>query len=328
MNRVNTKRLQVVLVAALAIFVLFHETAAFAQTSVEKVATVNQTDITREELDREMKLVSFKLTRQGRPVSAEQLKRYEKDIRETLISRTLLLEQAETLEIGVKESLVRKAMDEFKSGFKDEKAYEMELERIGFTEKMMENQVQEGLTIKALLDKEVLKGSLVSDAQVRAYYEKNPDRFKQAEQVKASHILIKVAKNASAEKKEKAMAAIQGLKERIDNGESFAVLAQEYSDCPSSARGGDLGFFTREQMVPPFSKAAFELAVGEVSNVVETQFGYHLIKVTERKPEQTLSFNDVKTEINNRLLREEEGKRINAYLKTLEEQAEIQRYPL
>jgi peptidyl-prolyl cis-trans isomerase C len=319
---------KIALVSVIVSFFVFQQFPATAQTSTQTLATVDQTDISRQELDREMRMVSFKLTRQGRPVSLAELTKYEKEILETLISRVLMLNQAEVLDVGVKESLVSKAMDELKASFEGENAYQTELEKMGFTEEMMERQVREGLVIRELLDKEVLKGTLVSDEQVSAFYKENPERFKQPAQVKASHILIEVSQDASATKKEKARTTLQGLKQRIESGASFSVMAQEYSDCPSKARGGDLGFFTKEQMVPPFSEAAFELSPGEVSDLVETRFGYHLIKVTERKPEHTLAFNDVKKEISARLRREEEGKRINAYLKKLESEAEIQRYPL
>jgi peptidyl-prolyl cis-trans isomerase C len=168
----------------------------------------------------------------------------------------------------------------------------------------------------------------VSDQQVRAYYDENPNLFRKPEQVKASHILVQVPQDADEAKQATALATIQGLKTRIDNGENFATLAQEYSDCPSKAKGGDLGFFSREQMVPPFSEAAFALEPGQTSDVVQTRFGYHLIRATEYQAEQTMAFNDVKDAISKRLRQEQEGEKIDAYLEKLKEHADIQRFPL
>ena len=316
-------------VAAMMTILLFAPaTIIAAEAPAGQIARVNDTILLRQDLDREMKLVSLKLARQGRPVNAEQLKRYEGEIRDTLINRTLLLQQAKSAGIDVKDSAVVKALDEFKAAFKDEKAYQNALTEMGFTEEMLKSQINSGLTIKTLIDKTVLQKISVSDQQVRAYYDDNPNLFRKPEQVKASHILIQVPANADEAKQADALAAIQALKLRLDNGENFATLAQEYSDGPSKTKGGDLGFFSREQMVPPFSEAAFALQPGQTSDVVQTRFGYHLIRVTERQAEQTMAYNEVKEAISARLRQEQEGKKIDAYLEKIKEHADIKRFPL
>jgi len=299
-----------------------------AEAPAGQIALVNDTAVLRQDLDREMKLVSLKLARQGRPVDPQQLKRYEGEIRETLINRTLLLQQSQSEGIDIKDSSVAKALEEFKAAFKDEKAYQNALTEMGFSEEMLKAQIKNGLTIKTLIDKEVLQKISVSDQQVRAFYDDNPNLFRKPEQVKASHILVQVPENAGEAKQAEALAAIQALKMRIDNGENFATLAQENSDCPSKAKGGDLGFFSRDQMVPPFSEAAFALQPGQTSDVVQTRFGYHLIRVTERQEEQTMAFNEVKEAISARLRQEQEGKKIDVYLEKLKEHADIKRFPL
>ena len=316
-------------VAAMMTILLFAPaTIIAAEAPAGQIAQVNDTILLRQDLDREMKLVSLKLARQGRPVNAEQLKRYEGEIRDTLINRTLLLQQAKSAGIDVKDSAVVKALDEFKAAFKDEKAYQNALTEMGFTEEMLKSQIKSGLTIKTLIDKTVLQKISVSDQQVRVYYDDNPNLFRKPEQVKASHILIQVPANADEAKQAAAQAAIQALKLRLDNGENFAALAQENSDGPSKTKGGDLGFFSREQMVPPFSEAAFALQPGQTSDVVQTRFGYHLIRVTERQAEQTMAYNEVKEAISARLRQEQEGKKIDAYLEKIKENADIKRFPL
>ena len=221
-----------------------------------------------------------------------------------------------------------KALDEFKAAFKDDTAYNKALAEMGFSEEMLKKQIDNGLTIKALIDKAVLQKISVSDQQVRAYYDENPNLFRKPEQVKASHILVQVPEAADEAKQAQALSTIQGLKARIDNGENFAALAQEYSDCPSKTKGGDLGFFSREQMVPPFSDAAFALEPGQTSDVVQTRFGYHLIRATEHQAEEIMAFNDVKEAISSRLRQEQERKKIDAYLEKLKEHADIKRFPL
>ncbi|MBC2710092.1 MAG: peptidylprolyl isomerase [Desulfosarcina sp.] len=328
MTVIKLKTITAVAVAVMAILFLVPTITTAAEAPAGQIARVNDTTVLRQDLDREMKLVSLKLARQGRPVDAEHLKRYEGEIRETLINRTLLLQQSQSMGVGVKDSLVAKALDEFKAGFQDEKAYQNALTEMEFTEEMLKGQIRNGLTIKALIGKEVIQKVSVSDQQVRAFYDDNPNLFRKPEQVKASHILVQVPANADEAKKAEALVTIQALKTRIDNGENFATLAMEYSDCPSKAKGGDLGFFGREQMVPPFSEAAFALQPGQISGVVQTRFGYHLIRVTESQAEQTMAFNDVKEAISTRLRQEREGKRIDAYLEKLKEHADIKRFPL
>jgi peptidyl-prolyl cis-trans isomerase C len=169
----------------------------------------------------------------------------------------------------------------------------------------------------------------VSDQQVRAYYDGNPDLFRKPEQVKASHILVQVPADADEAKQSEALATIQALKLRVST--TVRILPRwpwRYSDCPSKTKGGDLGFFSRKQMVPPFSEAAFALEPGQTSDVVQTRFGYHLIRATEYQAEQTMAFNDVKDAISKRLRQEQEGEKIDAYLEKLKKHADIQRFPL
>jgi peptidyl-prolyl cis-trans isomerase C len=315
-------------VAVLAILLIVPAVCSSADPPAGQIAVVNDATVLRQDLDREMKLVALKLSRQGRSISDEQLKRYEGNIRETLINRTLLLQQSQTKGITVKDNQVTKALDEFKAGFQDDKEYQRAMIQMGYTEAILKDQIKNGLTIKALIDKEVGQHVSVSDNQVRTFYDEHPDLFRQPEQVKASHILIQVPADADEAKKAAALASIQSLKQRIDKGENFANLAMENSDCPSKTKGGDLGFFSREQMVQPFSEAAFALQPGQVSDVVTTRFGYHLIRVTERKDAQAMAFNDVKEEISNRLRQEQEEKKIGDYLERIKKNADIQRFPL
>ncbi len=152
--------------------------------------------------------------------------------------------------------------------------------------------------IKKTLGYEKLLGAVeVNDAEAKAYYDENKEDFNTPEQVQASHILIKVAPTATPEEKKAAKEKIDGLLKKVKAGGDFAALARENSDCPSKTKGGDLGFFDKGMMVKEFSDAAFAMKVGEVSNVVETQFGYHIIKVTDRKKGGMTSFDQAKADI-------------------------------
>lgn len=299
-----------------------------AEQPFDTIARVNDTVLLRQELDREMKLVAMIFEREGRPLSDKQLVRSEKDMRETLINRALLFQKSQAMGIEVEKKRVEKALDQFKAGFADDQAYQKSLADMGFSEEEFIEQLQKGLAIKAVLDKEVIHHITVSDDQVRAYYDNNPRWFRMPEQVKASHILIKVPKNADKKAQAKALAIIEDLKTRISSGENFSVLAQQYSDGPSKAKGGDLGFFTRDQIIPPLSEAAFAMEPGQVSDIIKTRYGYHLIRTIERKPESTMAFTEVKEAIFKRLHQEKEEKAIGNYLEHLRKNADIQRFPL
>ncbi len=145
----------------------------------------------------------------------------------------------------------------------------------------------------------------VADAEIQAYYDANKATFDEPEQVRARHILVRAPQDGDEAKKAEARTKIEGLLARIKAGEDFAAVATASSEDESNApRGGDLGFFPRGRMVPPFEDAAFALQPGEVSGVVETGFGLHLIKLEERRAAGARPFDDVKGEISEKLRRE------------------------
>ena len=142
----------------------------------------------------------------------------------------------------------------------------------------------------------------VSDEEIQAFYEENPDQFQQPEQTKASHILVDEEEEAKK------------IKDELDNGASFEEKAKEASGCPSSQKGGDLGYFSKGKMVPEFEAVATELNPGEISEPVKTQFGYHIIKVEDRKEGTTSDLKDVKDQLRQHLAAQ---KQQSIYLETV-----------
>ena len=142
---------------------------------------------------------------------------------------------------------------------------------------------------------------------------------------KASHILIKVDAKADEAQKAEARKKIEEVQQKLKDGGDFAALAKEYSEGPSSAKGGDLGYFRRGQMVKPFEEAALALKPNEVSDIVETRFGYHLIIVYDTKPEQTLAYADVKDKIIQRMKQEKIEKEAVQYVDKLKKDGKIEK---
>ena len=148
---------------------------------------------------------------------------------------------------------------------------------------------------------------LVTSGEVEAYYQENQKEFMTSESVKASHILKRFPQDATDEQKAETNTAAEELLETVNAelaaGTTFAELAMEHSDDTSAAQGGDLGFFERGRMVPPFEEAAFDtLNPGEVSGLVETVYGYHIIKVEEKKAPEIRPFADAQYEIQQKLV--------------------------
>lgn len=167
------------------------------------------------------------------------------------------------------------------------------------------------ILIKSYLAKEIEGKVKVTDEDVKKYYTDNKAKFKDPEKIEVSHILLDneaAAKNALA---------------KLKRGRDFATLAKEKSKCPSKEKGGDLGLVTRGQTVPEFDQAAFALQPGQLSGVVKTQFGYHIIKVTEKVPEKQLSYDEVKDQLKQMLISEKQKQRFEVLLKDLRDKNNV-----
>jgi peptidyl-prolyl cis-trans isomerase C len=187
-------------------------------------------------------------------------------------------------------------------------------ERNGINADELKKQIAETLPVKKFFD-DLAKDAAPSDEDIAKFYEEKSESFKTPEQVRASHILVKVDSGASDEDKAAAKAKIEGLLAQIKDGADFAELAKANSDCPSKEEGGDLGFFGHGQMVPEFDAAAFALEDGGISDIVETQFGFHVIKKTGSKEAGVTPLDEVKDDIAKFLENQKKGEIINGYIK-------------
>ncbi|MCT4595993.1 MAG: peptidylprolyl isomerase [Anaeromicrobium sp.] len=165
--------------------------------------------------------------------------------------------------------------------------------------------------LKQYAVKRLIGNITMTDEELKAYYDENPDHFVKAEQVRARHILLK-----DEEKAKEVLAEVKG-------GLDFKEAAQKYSECPSKENGGDLGLFQSGQMVPEFEKAAFGLNVGEMSDLVKTQFGYHIILTEEKQEKSTMEFDAVKDQIRQYLVTAKQEKAYKSYVDGLREKVEI-----
>ncbi|MFC2173615.1 peptidylprolyl isomerase, partial [Acidobacteriota bacterium] len=183
--------------------------------------------------------------------------------------------------------------------------------------------IESSIRIQKLMEQAIPKTLPVSDDEIAVYYRGNVDKFQIKERVKAGHILIKISPADTAEAKAAAQDKLKKIKSELKKGADFSKLASQYSDCPSAAQGGDLGYFGKGKMVKPFEDAAFSLKVGEVSDIVETQFGYHLIMKTDSQEARTLTLEEAKEQIVQSLQNDKRGKAVNDYIAKLRSSAKI-----
>jgi len=283
------------------------------------VARVNGTAIDVLELRRARKVLL-----RGQTVPAEQQAVLDKQAVEQLISAELLYQAAAKLEFKDLDKQIDAKVAQGKARFKDEQEFKKAIKDLEMDEKDLREYTRRDLLISRFVETTFVSKAAVSEAEIRAFYDKNPDKFKRDETVKASHILIGADSKASADDRKKAREKAEKLKKELTGGADFAALAKANSTDSSSQQGGDLGFFGKGQMVPPFEKAAFALKPGEISDVVETQFGYHIIKLTEKKPAETTDFKDVKVKIEEFLKGQKVNEAIQKYLTDTRKTAKIE----
>ena len=178
--------------------------------------------------------------------------------------------------------------------------------------------------VRSFIETKISPTIQVSDEEVETFYNENPELFDSEEQVHARHILFASAEGADPETEKAARANAEAARQRALAGEEFATLAKELSEGPSAPNGGDLGFFSRDQMVAPFSEAAFALEPGEISEVVQTRFGFHVIRVEERRAKGTAPIEESSVQVRSFLAQQKIGEAVRELLGSLTAAATIE----
>ncbi|NNG01891.1 MAG: peptidylprolyl isomerase [Desulfobacteraceae bacterium] len=322
------KNIRRILTFSLILFMPFAGLQSVADETVadKKIAVVNGVSIPSSEFDTEMDQFKRRMESQGQPVDPAQLEKLKAQVLNNLVNMELLYQQSQKKNILVKEEQVSSQIDELKKRYKSEPEYENALKEMKLTQAELSERIKKGIAIQELMEKEVISLITISEADAKTFYDANPQYFKQPESVHASHILIKVDTNADESTKTEAKKKITDIQTKVKNGEDFAELAKAFSEGPSGPKGGDLGFFNRGQMVKPFEDVAFALKKDEVSGIVETQFGYHLIKMIKKKQEGTTAFSEVKSRISDFLKKQKTQDKVGAYIETLKKTATIETF--
>ncbi|HHV93770.1 MAG TPA: tetratricopeptide repeat protein [Firmicutes bacterium] len=288
-------------------------TSLFGRTATAAVAVVNGTPIPYTAFYQ----VYFNILQQqqlyGQPISGQMLGQIQYYALDQLINQQLLFQAAEDAKIKVEEAAVNERYQAIQDSYSSKELFEEDLKNAGLTASSLRAMLRDSLKIERLQE-EVLKEVQVTEEEIRAAYE----------QVNARHILIRPEEDTD-EAREAALRQAEQLIEQLKGGADFAELAKEYSDDPGSgASGGELGWFGRGRMVEPFEKAAFAAAVGEIVGPVESQFGYHIIQVTERKEAEGDEFEQAKEELRQQLLQQKNREKLNEWFAGLKAEAKIE----
>lgn len=285
------------------------------------LARVNGEPIGKPEFERALRAVEAQA---GQPVPAERRNEIYRDVLEQLVSYHLLVQETKTRKIVVTDADLSGQLAQIKQQFPSEDEFTKALASQNLTIASLTEQMRQDMALSKLVESEVKPQIKVEETDIKQFYDQNPDRFQEPESIRASHILFKLDPGATDVQKKESRQKAEDVLKQVKNGGDFAALAKEHSDDGSAAQGGDLNFFGRGQMVPPFETAAFALKSGETSEIVESQFGYHIIKLTDRRPSRTVPLADVAARIGQFLTSQQQQEKTNAFINALRARGKVE----
>ena len=287
------------------------------------IASVNGTDISETDLVKE--LANILIDYDGLPKA--ELKQLEpvlkKQALDNLIDFYLLLNAAGNAGFAAESDVVDKRYKELENQADSTEKFSSILTELGITEESLRHELASKNMVERFLLNQFESLPLLGQTEAKEYYTHHPEKFTVQEQVRANHILIAVIASDSDSEKMDKRKQLESIRSRILKGEDFALLAREFSDCPSSISGGDLGFFGKNEMDPEVEAVAFSLSPGRLSDVFETTNGFHLIQSVEKRPAGIIPFDDVSEDIIKDLEDAQHEKCVAEILRNLKESAEI-----
>ncbi|MBX7115569.1 MAG: peptidyl-prolyl cis-trans isomerase [Myxococcaceae bacterium] len=282
---------------------------AHPQQDPNVIATVNGEVVSRAEFEAELSR-DLQAMEGAPPRTPEQIEPYKQALLETLVERTVLLQAARAANVRVTPEEVDRRVLALTSEYPAE-SFDAALAQGQMSKTELERKTEQQLTVERLLQEQVYARVAVTEDAIRKYFNENADTFTEPERVRASQIVVAGLDDAKR---------IQG---QLGAGKKFAELARRYSLSPDAKVGGDLGFFPRGVMPSQFDDVVFRLSVGQVSEIVTTEFGFHLFKVVEKKPARKRDLPEVRTEIEEKLLNQLRAEGQKEYVKSIRAKAEV-----
>jgi len=305
------------------LILLFFVSSAAAQAFGPAV-TVNGEHISRQKLQAQVDhMINQRGLNSGGITQPAVFRQIQDDVVDQLIVQELLWQEARRGNFVVADEYVNERLQKMKSGFDTEQAFQFKIKAGGFTEATYREDIRQQESVQRMIAQGIAPGISISDGDVENFYQANIDQMKRPLAVRARHILIKPG-SAGAAAQQAAKAEADRILAEIRAGEDFVQLATERSQAPSAPRGGDLGYFGPGQMVEPFEKAVFALQRGEISEVVQTQFGYHIIRLEDRRGGDTAPVGEVADKIRDYLGQQKLQSEVETLVMTLRNEGEVE----
>jgi peptidyl-prolyl cis-trans isomerase C len=286
------------------------------------VARVNGVAINRGDFERAVRTLEAQA---GGPVPPERRDAIYRQLLDQLVALRLLADESTAKKVTVPDTEIDGRLAQMKGQFPNEQAFDAALAERQMTQAKLKTELRQQMLVQKLLQSDVEPTVSVTDADVTSFYEQNLEKFKEPEAVHAAHILIRTPDNADAAAKTKAHAAAANVLAQARRGADFAALAKQYSqDAGSAANGGDLGFVPKGQTVPAFEQAAFALKPGQLSDIVESPFGFHIIKVFEHRAARTVPLQAVKPRVEQFLKQQQLQQKTGSYVDRLKAKAKVE----
>ena len=293
--------------------------------SVDVAATVQGKEISETKL---LKSMDYFLKIKGSNIAAindpKLLEKIRGEVLDTLIGQQLLWDAAQKDSVLAKDEDVKSAFDQYQAKFESQDQFSEKLSETGFNEDSFRENLKQQLSAKKWLQEKVLDKITVTDSEIHVFYLKKISEFTEKEQVRTRHIVTKVSPKASQEEMDTAMNRMIEIKKELDMGADFIELAKQKSQDASAQNGGDLGYFERGRLVSSYDDVAFKLAPGEVSEIFQSSFGLHIVKLVDKKPETIHSEAEMKEQIAAHILKNKASAAVQETISSLKQDASIE----
>ena len=313
------------LLLTVALILVWNATPSLGQSVQDPLVLVNDVPITHQDVMEEAAIIAADIQLRNLLWTTEQIGELGDQVLETLIDRELLYQRAQQRSIEIRSQWIERALLDLKAKVGNATAFDDYLRSISLTEEQLKERIKKGLIVRRLMRRDVLRQIKVSEAEMQAFFRKHPEFFVHKDQIRVRQIFVAFPSGGDISARGEALLRIQSIQDRLRDGDDFAALALQYSEDPSSAKGGDLGYLERTQLLPSFAEAAFALQPGEISDIVESRSGYHLIKMVDRIPSSQMAYRNTRTKIERTLRRNKEITAAADYLAKLRSQATIKR---
>ncbi|MGC1456593.1 MAG: peptidylprolyl isomerase [Nitrospirota bacterium] len=324
MSGVSRFRMMVIMMGFLAVVLTAQAEVKKSEPADDTAALVNGSSIDRGEFEGEVLTIQKTLLGYGKPLTSNQVASIRAEVLESMIRREILCQESRKAGIKPDENGINAELKALRQQFPDETEFNNELSRRHISEKVLRSRLERNNSVQQYIERQFGAKTKVSEDDMVAYYEGHLDLFKQPYQVRASHIMVRSDPTWDNVRKEEARRKVEQILKNLKKGQDFSALAREQSDGPTRTHGGDLGYLRSGQLEKQFESAIAALKPGETTEIIETDYAFHIFKLTDRKPETVLAYENVKEKIKQFLREEKSKQQADLQARKLREKAKVE----